>query len=105
MALYILHGLSPRYLTFITTFNMTQVRPSLRVLQNQLENFERMLLATKRAVQESVFQANSTNFTKNYGNHQSGSSYGKSQGQVKPSQWNFHQFLKEGGVAQKNKNS
>lgn len=44
MILYILNGLGPRYLTFVTTFNMTQVKPYVGVLYNQLENFERMLL-------------------------------------------------------------
>lgn len=66
-----------------------------------------MLLSSKGVVQESVFQANLEKFTKNYGNHHSVSnknSYGMPQGHFKPSQWNFHMFLKGGGVAQKSSN-
>lgn len=39
LVLYILNFLGPKYLTFITTFNMTQLRPSMRILHNQLESF------------------------------------------------------------------
>lgn len=34
MVLYILYEVGPRYLTFVTTFNMTQIKPSIGMLQN-----------------------------------------------------------------------
>lgn len=58
MVIYILNGLGPRYITFVTMFNITQGRPSVGALQNQLDNSLRMLLALECANQESIFQAN-----------------------------------------------
>lgn len=55
MVLYILNSLGPNYFTFVATFNMTQVRPFVGILHNQLQNFEKMLLASERAIQESIF--------------------------------------------------
>lgn len=59
IVLYILNGLGSRYLTFVTTFNMTQVKTSVGVLHNKLEIFDRILLALEGCVQEStIFHAN-----------------------------------------------
>lgn len=52
--LYILNDLCPQYLTFLTIFNMTQIHPSIGILHNQLDNFERMLLVSKIVHQEYV---------------------------------------------------
>lgn len=47
MIVYVLNELGPRFLTFFTTFNMTQVKPFMGVLHNELKNFERMILDFK----------------------------------------------------------
>lgn len=55
MVLYVFNGLGHRYLTFVTTFNMTQVKPFVGMLHNQLKNFERMLLAYEGVNQDLLF--------------------------------------------------
>lgn len=54
LILYILNGLSPKYISFKTTFNVTQFRPSIGSLHSQLESYERILLVTDSLDQESV---------------------------------------------------
>lgn len=55
MVLHILNYLGPRYLTFITIFNMSQIKPYVGVLHNQLEIFEIILVSSEENVQESSF--------------------------------------------------
>lgn len=103
MVLYILNGLGPQYLTFVTTFNMIQVKLSTGVLHNQLENFDIILSVFEGVNQYSIFQTNVANAMKHIpSSHSNKQSYGKSYNQSKLPEWNFHQFVKDCNLSQKN---
>lgn len=55
VVLYVFNGLGPRYLTFVTSFNMTQTRPSISILYSLLENYERMLATSNKSDQDLAF--------------------------------------------------
>lgn len=55
LVLYILNGLRLRYFSFVTTFNITHLRPFVRVLHTQLESYKRMMLVSKGTTQDSLF--------------------------------------------------
>lgn len=56
LVLYVLNGNGPRYLTFVTSFNMTQNRPSINILHSLLENYERMLGTSDKTDHDSIFK-------------------------------------------------
>lgn len=62
MVLYILNGNEPRHLSFITSFNIIQIKPSIHVLHNRLENYEIMISPLEMNDLESLFHANMSNF-------------------------------------------
>lgn len=66
LVLYILNGLRLRYFSFVTTFNITHLRPFVRVLHTQLESYKRMMLVSKGTTQDSLFQENLSYGLKNY---------------------------------------
>lgn len=65
LVLYILNGIGPKYLSFIKSFKMEQTMPSVGVLHNLLENYERVITTNKNHDSKSIFQENVTNLIRN----------------------------------------
>lgn len=75
LVLFILNGLGPRYLTFMTDINMNQTKSSISILHGLLENYEKMLAISDKSDQDSVFQVNFLDSNKHHisGNENFGS--------------------------------
>lgn len=66
--LYILCGLGLRYNNFISNIKIWDVKPSINIVQNYLEELEKMLHKESFGNQERPFQANLTKFHRKNGN-------------------------------------